>query len=530
MFTAFLHFHFITKSIMADEIAQAFQIGQRRYRKYPLRNLGSAQVCFKPTKLNLLEEDDGESEEEENINVDINDFENFNQEKIIIKQEETITETIFYSPSSETYILSIKLPTQCFYQFCGGCSLDKTPDQRKIEEETKVNIKGIPSNQTIELKANNYEEIIHAHSSILDLYKISPKPTEYQVMSDKLLAVIKGFSQNNEEELVQIEEIKIEEYPQLEMNYDAKWQGYITKIKNFPRDCADFLLNDKGKNIKKLKTEMKGNVEYELNKQEASLEIIGYTQDQVKNGYAAFIRMLKSDRSADSFAKSRAPPASIIPKPKTKKQFSIERKFTHFISVSMENDPNLTRLQQDIFNMGIPNLVPFMTNPSNRFHVTIAVLSLTTTDSVINSLNAISNDLKAITAGNQITLTFDRIGYFGKPNAANVLFVDLLHDKEFAKFNQISTKIHQAFVKEAILTNADLNKQKTEFKGNQVKKAYHMTLAKNKGNSNQMDLTNVLSSDLKFNIKIKVADIHLMSMRTDTTNSSYPVLYSLKIV
>ena len=514
-----------------SEEASAVQIGQRRYRVYAQKDYPLPELSLNHHSLSLLDEDDGESEEEENFNVDVTDFENFPQQKLKISQEEVIQETIFYRPSAETYILTTKLPTQNFYNLCGGCSSDRTPSQVQIEFQTKAQLKGFPNTQTVEIKGNNYQQVVQAHIAILDLYKITPKPTEYQVMSDKLIAVVKGYSGNTAaEEDVEEEEVKkLEEYPKLEMKYDPKWQGFMTVVLNFPKECADLLLNDKGKNIKKLKSEMKGNVEFVVNKTENSLEIVGYTQEQVREGYAAFTRVLRNTRAADAFVKIKSPAKANLPQ-RIMKPVVRERKFTHFLSVGLENNPDLLRLQQQLFGMGVGKLTAQMVNPPSRFHITVAVLSLDSPGGVIECLNSLTSELQGITRNNAITLTFDRIGYFGKPNAATVLYVDILHDKEFMRFSEVSTKIHHALLKQGILTQTDLNKQQTELRGNTLKKQYHMTLAKNKGSSSFLDLTNILASPPHFSIPVLVTHVHLMSMHTESPNSSYPILFSKQLI
>lgn len=515
---------------MAEEDATAIQIGKRIYRAYPIKDLIPAEVFLQPRSLSLLDEDDGESEEEENINVDVSDFERFTQEKLVLKQEEVISETIFYRPSAETYTLTTKLPPQCFYQLCGGCSTDRTPVQTQIESETKAQLKGYPSNFTLEIKGNNYQQVVQAHISVLEIFKITPKPTEYQVMSDKLIAVVKGFTQAFDEDSIVVEEVKIEEYPPLEMKYDAKWQGFVTKVMNFPKECADFLLGSKGKVIKQLKAEMKGNVEFNLNKTENCLEIVGYTQEQVKEGYAAFVRVLSRDKAADAFVKLKTPAKGTAKVQRNPgRPLGKERNFTHFLSINLENNSELLALQQTIFSFGIPNFNPNFINPPNRFHITVAVLSLTSPDGVLDCLNSLTSDFQSITQNQAITLTFDRVGYFGKPTAANVIYVDLLHDKEFSKFNQISLKIHQSLMKSGILTQTDLNKQKTELKPTGLKKQYHMTLAKTKGNG-LMDVTNPMTSIGKFSIQVQVKSVELMSMFTNSANSSYPIIFSKQII
>ena len=395
----------------------------------------------------------------------------------------------------------------------------------QIESKTKSRIKTFPSAQTVEIKGNSYQQVVQAHMCILDMYKITPRPTEYQVMGDLLIASVQGYtgSRHSQEEVVEIEE-----YPKLDMKYDHKWQGFITRIENLPKECVDFLLNDQGIKVKKLQSEMKGNVEFVVNKTENYLEIVGYTKAQVREGYAVFARILKNTCAAVAYMKLISSTKSNLPQ-RIQKSFLKNQRFTHFLSVNLEKNPDLSRLQQYILGLGIEKLTPRMINHPNRFHITIAVLSLDYPDEVITCVNRLTPELQSVTMNKAITLTFDRIGYFGKPNAASVLYVDLLRDKEFARFNQISTKLHQALLKQGILTQSDLSKQKTELTGNTLTKQYHMTLAKNKGTTSFLDLTNVLNRPLQFNIQVLVTDIQLMSMRTEAYKSSYPILFSKQL-
>lgn len=519
------HIYLVLLYIMADELPTVVAVGQRRYRKYPIKNLQNAPVTFKSNKLNLLEEDDGESEDEEVVNIVVGDFEGFTNMSIKVTQEESITETIYYNTSTASYSLKCKLPQSSFYALCGGCSADSTPLQREIENNTRASIKGNPRDQNIEIKGRNYENIVKAHKTILDHFSISPKPNEYQVMTDKIIAIIKSDDPVAIDlDEVQTDEPKLEEYPQLDIKYDKKWQGYITKILSFPKECSDFLLSEKGKNIKILKREMKGNVEFNVNKQEEALEIVGYVEEQVKDGYAAFIRLLKNFPAADALIALQNPPPSV-----GRERPRNERKFTHFVSISFENNPDLIQAQREI-HAEVPNLVPFMVNPSNRFHITIAVLSLSNVMATVEALNEVAIEIQALALGKPLNLTFDRVGYFGKVQAANVLFLDLLHDKEFSRLTEISNRIHMALMKKGVLTQNDLKKQKTEQKGNTFKKIFHMTLAKSKGSSNTLDLTRVMNGGKKINIKVIGMHVELLSMQTDTSTSSYPKIHTISII
>mmetsp|Transcript_12671 Transcript_12671/g.12773 ORF Transcript_12671/g.12773 Transcript_12671/m.12773 type:complete len:89 (+) Transcript_12671:804-1070(+) len=84
---------------------------------------------------------------------------------------------------------------------------------------------------------------------------------------------------------------------------------------------------------------MKNNVEFLINKNSKVLEIIGYTKDQVKEGYANFIKLVKTDQKAMKSWGSG------------KKQ----KRFTHFFALSMENDPNIAKAQQEILTCRIGN-------------------------------------------------------------------------------------------------------------------------------------------------------------------------------
>lgn len=78
---------------MAEELATVVRIGSRNYRKYKITNLDLPELKFKSSSLNLLEEDDGESEEEKLINVDFSDFEECNAQKYPVNNEPAVVET-----------------------------------------------------------------------------------------------------------------------------------------------------------------------------------------------------------------------------------------------------------------------------------------------------------------------------------------------------------------------------------------------------------------------------------------------------
>ena len=531
---------------MMNEVPSLVRIGTRCYRQFAISGFAPPGHGYKSEKAHLLNEDDGESEDDENINIDVQDFENSNHKKLLYNHKELVSEIINFNPASGSYWLDFRLPASAYSQLCGGTSMDRSQMQRQLEQEFKVNIKGSPSAFMVEIKAHSHEPIIKVHQSILQTLAVTPKPDEYIVKSDKVLAVIPVDHNKAEildEDALQNEEDQIEEYPKLEIKYDNKWKGFMTSVAKFPRECADFLLSDKGKLIKKLKLEMKGNVEYQLNRQENSLEIIGWTEDHVVQGYACFIRALKSDRAADSFISSR--PSSQIKtnqlsskaaefhhKPASSPQINrpnpnTQRKFTHFLSINLENNPALIAAQKEI-NSAIPSLIPFMVILPNRFHITLAMLSLESTEGIIAALNEIQAELSMIAAGNPIELTFDKPGFFGKPTEANVLYLALNRNKELNRLNEVNYKLHNYLMMKGILTQIDLKKQSCEIKNGKLSKIYHMTLAKNKGSGKSFDVSPVIDTK-KFNIKCQAAQIDLMSLNTNSTTGSYPIIHSIRI-
>lgn len=532
---------------MISEIPILVRIGVRQYRQFQVRSLASASISYKTEKANLIKEDDGSSEDEENINIDINDFENYGLQKFNIKQEETLSETINFNPGTGNYWLDFKLPASKFYELCGGCSLDRTKLQKEIENECKVMIKGSPSVFSVEIKAHSHEQIIRAHKLILSTFSISPKPDEYLVKSDKLLAIIPAEEKkvSLDEEIYQQEEPQIEEYPSLDIKYDPNWKGYLVKVQKFPKECADMLLSDKGKVIKRLKSEMKGNVEYQLNRHDGSLDIIGWTEDQAKEGYACLVRAVKNDRSLDAFISSRQTEPKNLERIQAKRPENLsrplknqgtnntskgqDRKFTHFLAISFENNVQLIAAQKEIHSM-VLNLISYMAITPNRFHITLAMLSLDNPRLAIDALNEIKQELVTFMAGNPLELTFDKPGYFGKPNEANVLYMGLNRNKELSRLNDLNYLIHSHLMKKGILTQGDLKKQSSEIKGNALKKIYHLTFAKSKGTNNTMDVTPLLQSSKNYNIKCISAQIELLSLQTSSANSPYPVTHSLKIV
>ena len=531
---------------MISEIPNLVRIGVRQYRQYAVTNFAPVSISYKTEKANLLKEDDGSSEDDENINIDINDFENFGQQKFNTKQEETVSETINFNPTLGTYWIDMKLPVNNYYQLCGGCSLDKTSLQRQIESECSVVLKGSPSVFSLEIKAHSHEQIIRAHKLILSTFSISPKPDEYIVKSDKILAVVPAEDNKltADEELYQQEEGQIEEYPVLEVRYDSQWKGFVLKVQKLPRECFDMLLGDKGKVIKRLKSEMKGNVEYQVNRDDGSLDIIGWTEEQARDGYACFVRAVKNDRCLDAFIASRQNESSKLERVQGKNVENLKkplknvknnagpgevRKFTHFLAISFENNVQLIAAQKEIHNL-IPTLIPYMAITPNRFHITLAMLSLESPKVFIDAINEIKDQLVSFVAGNPLELTFDKPGCFGKPTEANVLYLGLSKNKELFRMNDLNYLIHSHLMKKGILTVGDLKKQSSEVNRNSLKKIYHLTLAKSKGGNSKVDASPALQASKNFNIRCIASQIELMCLQTPSPNSPYPVAYSFKIV
>jgi 2'-5' RNA ligase len=547
---------------MLSEIPSLVRVGSRCYRQFAVSSFAPSCQQYKSEKAHLLLEDDGESEDEENINVDVSDFETSGQKKLFFNSKVLISETINFNPASGLYWLDLPLNPSNFNLIWPGSSSEKTHLQKQLENEFKVVLKGSPSVFSLEIKAHSHEHIIKAHKSLIERFGVS-KPDEYIVKSDKVLAVVpaeQGTSEVIDEEALQTEEDLVEEYPKLEIVFNTQWKGFMTVIHQFPKECVGFLLAEKGKIIKKLKSEMKGNVEYQLNRNEGSLEIIGWTEEQVKQGYACFIRALKNDRAIEAFIALKQdkgkPPlkrAHDSSKPQQKdpargfQQKEVknsqpremqrdlprapqgnQRKFTHFLSVNLENNLALVNAQKEIHS-ALPSLCPFMEILPNRFHVTLAMLSLENTNDVINALNEVKEELKAFNAGSPIELTFDRPGFFGKPTEANVLFLGLNRNKELNRLSEVTLRVLDHLIRKGVLMKEDLRKQSTEIRGKQLNKIFHLTLAKSKGSAKTIDVTPVIDSK-RFNIKCFATQIDLMSLNTNSTNSSYPILHSIKIV
>ena len=528
---------------MSHEIPILVRIGVRQYRQYAVSNFAPASISYKTEKANLLKEDDGSSEDDENINIDIGDFENFGQQKFNIKQEETISETINFNPALGTYWIDMRLPVSNYYQLCGGCSLDKTTLQRQIEADCNVVLKGSPSVFSLEIKAHSHEQVIRAHKLVLSTFSITPKPDEYIVKSDKILAVVPAEENKMtvDEEMYQQEEAQIEEYPSLEVKYDSKWKGYMLKVVKLPRECFDMLLGEKGKVIKKLKSDMKGNVEYQVNRDDASLDIVGWTEEQARDGYACFVRAVKNDRCLDAFLASRQNESRKMEKVQVKNVENIKRpvknsagggegrKFTHFLAISFENNVQLIAAQKEIHSL-IPTLIPNMAITPNRFHITLAMLTLESPKVFIDAINEIKDHLIAFIGGNPLELTFDKPGCFGKPTEANVLYLGLSKNKELFRMNDLNYLIHTHLMKKGILTVGDLKKQSAEINRNSLKKIYHMTLAKTKGGDFKIDVSSALQASKNYNVRCIAGQIDLMCLQTPSANSPYPVAYSFKIV
>lgn len=258
---------------------------------------------------------------------------------------------------------------------------------------------------------------------------------------------------------------------------------------------------------------MKNNVEFLLNKDKKLLEIVGYTNDQVKEGYANYIKLLKVDTKASS--------SKSIP--------SKDKKFTHFLALNMEHDANITKIQQEILACRIGNFKKDYVNPPNKFHLTLGLMDVESTDRVVEVINKNLQKLQQITMGETLNLTFERPGFFGKPTAAHVLTLELKRDAQTQRLNDMNSALVKLLIDDGIISQDDLKKQKVKFFKDNLQKAQHLTLAKCQKNQ-KMDVSDVLAKNFSFDIKVPITSFDLMSMKKEEMNSSYPIVYSFSLI
>lgn len=225
---------------MSEETAVLISIGKRVYRKYPILLKEPADTKYEEGKIRMLEEDDGEGEEEF-VNLDVKDYEDFVQNpskkyaKEDTKAENSIVETIVYDPQMSSYKLFNKLGNrQHFANIIGACSLDRTEFQKTVEVETQTVIKGNIKDSTLEIRGSSPDFVMNANEMILNFLNktFGSRPSDYNVInqkSRKLIIVLKPsdkISKNPIDEEKEDEESKDEpiigsvsfnEYPELQI-------------------------------------------------------------------------------------------------------------------------------------------------------------------------------------------------------------------------------------------------------------------------------------------------------------------------
>mgnify|MGYP000184926303 CR=1 FL=1 len=502
---------------MEQEQALLVNIGERTYRKYPVNIPKPLNVHFPSEKLALLEEDDGESGDEI-VNVDMQNLEDLSElpSELISKEENkpetSVLETIYFEQPMNSYTLYTKLNNK--KHFNSVCN-----SQKQLEKDTGAVMKLTPRNSSLEIRANNPESVIKAHTLILESINKAPelRPTDYQVLNQhnrKLLASMKPTDKTFQDLSAPEPKETLDPYPALKINQDKKRNGYFTTLSNFPQQCIDLLLGNKAQKLKKLKSQLKGSVEYFVNKNKRTFEILGFTQEDVKNGYAAFARLLgTSPKALEAFKNS------------TSKQ-----EYTHFLAVDLQNHIGVSSLQEEIFGCKIKNLKPEMLVPPTQFHLTLGMLNVESEEQVISLLESCREQVVKFAQAQPLQVTFDKIGHFGKPSATNVISLELKNDSQLQKLREINCLLLKTLYENSIIPESELKTQKINLDPQKFYLPYHLTLAKTSKAKTKLklDITDLLSRKKEVNLETRIDSLSLLSRTKPSPQDPYPVVYSLK--
>lgn len=495
------------------EEAKTITLGTRTYRFYPVLLEEQALPVLNIQQISsILNEDDGESEEEA-VNVDIGNEEAFEALAKEFTEEDKSIEPVnlFYDLNSKTYTLLNKMSTQQYFKSLFGNSQNyKTKVMKTLEKDCKCNFSWNSKDLSYEIHSTDPGGTIKAETIISTQFdeRAPAEPTGYNVLNKHTGELIEIIAPGNnvtvkkEEQKEQKEQPKkepkkenfIDEFPPFQVAFDSNSSRYCAKICAFPKAGASFLLKNRAANLKLVKSANR--VEIYINNNEKYLEIKGSSENDVRKAYANFIRIWRAEE------------------------------FTHFLGINLSNNPEIAQAsQQMLANIG--NLAPHLIVPPNQFHITLGMLSLSSTEPVINTITSLIGKIKESLAGVNPTLLINKLGFFGAPNAANVIHLELARDREYERFSQVHLLVLKGLVDSGIISPTDVKKQHFKITEDYLEFSYHLTIAKSR--RAQVDLTKALSAPPPLHISIPVNSIELFTRDKPTQHSSYPIVHSFSL-
>lgn len=531
--------------IMSAEEPFLINIGSKKYRSFDVKFRDSLNIVIDKRKVELLDFDDGEASLDENFSgLDARNYEEILAESNKEPIEEEIntltlrTDNIYYDTIHNSYSLFHNMGNKNHFKKLSGMRpTGKTQIHRKIEQSTRTVLKPNQPDLSVEIKGPSPLSVIKAQILLFDEFNTPHdiRPNSYDVIDQtsrrKLqtldpasLPVFEEYKESKQsykpkdlKKPQPEEKIELVEYPELKFTFDNRKQGYYTYLQNFPQVCTNILLSDRAKLLKQLTNEMNKNVEYFINKQTKSLEILGYTQQDVVNGYAAFIRVLRAHPQAAK---------AFLDEQKGQKRV----RYTHFLAVSFVNNSDISAVQRAILAERITNLQPEMHIPKNQFHITLGLLTLDSTQGIVQALQEFKPQLQA-TVRQPLNITFTKANCFGAPNNANVLYLEPAKDEEYSKLNELTYKLTKYLYDKGFISDENLKDNRISLEYSNFTYSHHLTLAKTSNNNNngpRLDLSDVLPRYSNLTVRARTDSLELLAMKKDSNGDPYKLVHRIE--
>lgn len=525
----------------------------KRYRSDDNKFRDSLDMVIDKRKVELVDFNDGEA----CLVKHFSGIDSQNYEEILVESNKELkedvntltlgTDYIYYDADDNSYSLYHNMGNKIhFKKLCSMRPTGKTQLLRKIEELTRAILKPSQPDLSVEISGFNPQTVIQAQILLFDEFNTPSeiRPYSYDVIDQttrrKLQTVdLTSFppleeSKDTEQSYIPKDSIDLQdskklsqpeekfelnEYPVLKLTYSHRQQGFLTYVHHFPKVCTHLLLNDRAKLLKQLTNEMNTTVEYFINKQRKSLEILGYTEQDVIDGYAAFIRVLRSHpKAAKAFLDAQNGKRKV--------------RYTHFLAVSFLNNSDISAVQRALLDERISNLIPEMGIPENQFHITVGLLSLDQTQGIIQALEEFKSQLKSI-VNQPLQITFSKANCFGAAKNAHVLYLEPEKDEEYFKLNELSYQLIKYLHDRGFITEDILKDKQISIENPNFTYAHHLTLAKTsrisyKKNGPKLDASEVLPRYSNLTILAMTDSLELLSMKKDSNGDPYKLVHRIE--
>lgn len=529
---------------MSAEEPFILNIGSKRYRSYEINIRENIDIVIDKRKVELLDFDDGEASLDENfLGLEAKNAEEILEESNKEPIEEEIhtqtlrTDNIYFDASDSSYSLFHNMGNKnSFKKLSGMRPTGKTQLHRKIEQLTRTILKPNQADLSVEIKGHGPESVIRAQMLLFEEFNTPSeiRPDSYDVINQTSRQKLQTLDPNSlppPEESKEPREakkpayskkpedkIELEEYPELKFRYDNRQQGFVTYVQNFPQQCISLLLADGAKLLKQLKNDMNKQVDFFINKQRKSLEILGYTKLDVVNGYAAFIRLLRTHpQAAKSFWDSL-----------NGKQ---KERYTHFLAVSFMNNSDITAVQQEILDEEIGNYLPDMRIPESQFHITLGLFTLEKTDGLVQALQDFKPNIQSI-INQPLDISFSKANCFGGSKNARTLVLEPEKDENYDKLNQLTYELTKYLYDKGFITDETLKDKRISLNSANFTYEHHLTLAKisrSKSNKNgaKLDLSSALPKFRDLSINARTHSLELLAMKKDSYDGPYNLVHKI---